>query len=364
MLFGHGGDVYSLGRELGIDPADVLDFSSNCSPLPYPEGFKSYLSENIHQLHLLPEVDSYSVRCRLSDRYGLAPDSFLLGSGTTQWIFALPRMLGIKNAVIPLPTYSDYRDACMASGLKVQYLGPYPDGSPQSQKRLSEDLLNLDKSQQGKRLIFICNPNNPTGLFLPPDFFLEIIGRLSSAVWVIDEAYAPFVSEDEKSSIITRDLPSNVLVLRSFSKIYGIPGLRIGCLVSTGSIMEHLRSNERPWAVNRMAQLAAEFLLDSRQYEDLVRTTCRREKDFIVSRLSEMPGLEYKDGVTHFALFKVNEPLSAQTIVSCLKRKGMLVRDCANFSGLQGQHIRISPRLHDDNARLIKALGSAIRKAL
>ncbi len=356
MLFGHGGDVYSLARELGIEPTEVLDFSSNCSTLPYPEGFRSFLSENVNQLHLLPEVDSFSVRCKLSERYGLSPESFLLGSGTTQWIYALPRMLGIRRAVIPLPTYSDYRDACMASGLEIEYLGPYPDGSRESARRFSEDMLRLEETSLERSLVFICNPNNPTGLFIPPDLLLEVINHFSRAIWVVDEAYAPFVSDDKDSSIITRNLPSNLLVLRSFSKIYGIPGLRIGCLVTTGDIMEHLRSNERPWAVNRMAQLAAGFLLELPEYEELVRTSCQAEKKRIVSGLGRLPGLEYLPGETHFALFRVQEPLSAEALVSSLKGKGMLIRDCANFSGLSGDHIRISPRMPGDNTRLIAAV--------
>ena len=235
MLFGHGGDVYSLSREINIKPQEVLDFSSNCSPLPYPEGFCNYLSKNIDQLHLLPEVDSYSVRKQLSKRYGLPADSFLLGSGTTQWIFSLPRILKAKRAIIPLPTYSDYQDACTAAGLEIKYLGPYPDGSKESVKGLLKDLLNFKGEGLDDCLIFICNPNNPTGLFVPPARLMELIRRYPGATWIIDEAYAPFIAEDEKTSLITRALPSNVVILRSFSKIFGIPGLRIGCLATTGA---------------------------------------------------------------------------------------------------------------------------------
>lgn len=363
MLFGHGGDVYSLSRDLDIKPAQVLDFSSNCSPLPYPEGFSQYLSRNIHQLHLLPEVDSFSVRKRLSDRYGLPADSFLLGSGTTQWIFSLPRILKARRAFIPLPTYSDYEDACKAAGLDVEHLGPYSDGSEESVKQFSQDLLSLKEKDLENALFFVCNPNNPTGLFIPPRQLMELIRRYSRATWVIDEAYAPFVSADCHSSLITEKLPSNVLILRSFSKIYGIPGLRIGCLVTTGNIMNKLRSNERPWAVNRMAQLAARFLLRMPEYEKEVRRCCHDEKQRIISGLSSIESLEYLYGRTHFAIFRVKRPLTARALFEGLRQKGMLIRDCGNFSGLSGDHIRISPRMADDNLELIIAIRQLAAKA-
>ncbi len=363
MLFGHGGDVYTLSMELDIEPVQVLDFSSNCSPLPYPEGFSDYLSRNIHQLHLLPEVDSYSVRKELSDRYGLPADSFLLGSGTTQWIFSLPRILKAKRAFIPLPTYSDYQDACRAAGLDVRNLGPYPDGSEESAERFSADLLSLKERDLENSLLFVCNPNNPTGLFIPPGQLMELVRRYSGATWIIDEAYAPFVSTDSRSSLITERLPSNVLILRSFSKIYGIPGLRIGCLVTTGSTMHQLRSNERPWAVNRMAQLAACFLLRMPDYEKEVRRCCHDEKQRIISGLSNIESLEYLDGKTHFAIFRVERPLTARFLFEGLRQKGMLIRDCANFPGLSGDHIRISPRMADDNLELIVAVRELAAKA-
>lgn len=358
MLFGHGGDVYSLSRELAIDPTDVLDFSSNCSPLPYPQGLKRYLCENIDQLHLLPEVDSYSVRERLSDRYGLSPDCFLLGNGTTQWIYSLPRILGAKRAFIPLPTYSDYRDACIASGLDVEYLGPYPDGSQDSTDRIMDELSSLKADKLKDSVVFVCNPNNPTGLFIPPMSLLEIIETRQVGTWIIDEAYAPFVSDDSKSSLlsVSERLPPNIIILRSFSKIYGIPGLRIGCLVTTGKVLGRLHSRERPWAVNRMAQLAADFLLRRPDFELKVRQYCQDEKQRIISGLSNIKAIVPMNGVTHFTLFEIHEPLSAKIIYERLKIRGMLIRNCNNFSGLRGEYIRISPRMTTDNIALITAM--------
>ena len=120
--------------------------------------------------------------------------------------------------------------------------------------------------------------------------------------------------------------------------------------------MDQLRSGERPWAVNRMAQLAACFLLGMPDYENEVRRYCHDEKQRIISAFSTIKYLEYQPGRTHFALFRVKKPLSARMLYEALRQKGMLIRDCGNFSGLSGDHVRISPRMRDDNLALITAV--------
>ncbi len=357
MLHGHGGDVYTIAKELGVHPLEVLDFSSNCSPLPYPDGFHNHLCKNLDQMHLLPEVDSVSIRQKLGKRYGLHPDRFLIGGGTTQWIYALPRLSGSVRAFVSYPTYSDYEDACKAAGVEVRSIGTYPSGSPEDETRFLADLQALDDRLLEKSIIFVCNPNNPTGLFLEPERLLKIIRqKTDSALWVIDESYAPFIDEDRRSSLLGHDLPENVVLLRSFSKIYGIPGLRVGCLVGDGWIMNGLISQMRPWAVNRMAQLALEFLLERPEFETKVRETCKREKDFLVASISKIKGFYYVEGRCHYALFALKGKIKAKAIAEALKQKGILIRDCHNFKGLDGQYIRISPRLRADNEKLIEEI--------
>ncbi len=354
MLYGHGGDVYTIAKELGIKPQEVLDFSSNCSPLPYPEGFKEYICSNIDQMHLLPEVDCETIRGLLAKRYDLHQDHFLIGNGTTQWIFGLPRLLRPKRAFITLPTYADYEDACLTENITVYPLGSFPRGDRQEEEHLFEAISSQKKEAFEDSLVFICNPNNPTGLFLEPAKLLELIQQMpETTTWVIDESYAPFVGEDQHSSLLGLELPENVVLLRSFSKIYGIPGLRIGCMVNRGYIQKRLAKQMRPWAVNRMAQLALEFLLTNPGFEEEVRQTCQLEKRFLVERLSRLDKLQYVEGRCHYALFRLTGGLKAKDLTETLKKKGILIRNCNNFKGLTGEHIRISPRLRRDNERLL-----------
>ncbi len=353
MLHGHGGDVYSVAQEIGIRPEKVLDFSSNCSPLPYPPGLREYICGNLDQLHLLPEVDCITIRRLLAKRYGLEPDNFLIGSGTTEWIYSLPRIIKPGRALVAYPTYADYEDACRQQNIPVFSIGTFPSGSEQEEERFLDSIQSIDDRLIEKGIVFVCNPNNPTGLFVPPERLLEAIdSKPSSTTWIVDESYAPFIGADEYSSLMGRGLPDNVVLLRSFSKIYGIPGLRVGCLVSKSRAIREIGLQIRPWAVNRMAQLAMEFFLENTGFEQTVRDYCMNEKRFISGELAQLETLGYVEGKCHFAMFLL-KGMKAEEITRALKQRGILIRNCNNFKGITGQYIRISPRLHADNEKLI-----------
>jgi threonine-phosphate decarboxylase len=354
MLYGHGGDIYRLASSLGISPKDIKDFSSNVSPLPMPDGLRQRLIASLEEIRALPEVDSFTLREALARRYGLSSQNFLIGSGTTEWIYSLPRVSGAQRALIPLPTYADYADAARGAGYDVETLGPWPDGG----QGANLDILNAitNKAGQGD-IVFICNPNNPTGRFIPTDILMDAIRATQDAIWVIDESYAPFIGEDQKTSLISSNPPSNLLILRSFSKIYGIPGLRLGYTFGAPYLIEKLASISKPWAVNRLAQVAGEYLVEMPSYEEDVREYCKAEKRRFLSRIeTEAPFLKPMEGSTHFILFKVMRPWRVSRVVEALKGKRVLVRDCGNFMGLSEEYLRISLRSREDNDLLISLL--------
>ncbi len=337
-----------------MGPGEILDFSSNVSPLPFPQGLKAQLAGHMDEIRCLPEVDSLGVRIALGRRYSLSPDRFLVGGGTTEWIYGLPRLLRPEKVVVPLPTYSDYADAASLAGCRVEMIGPWPGADPRKDERILETLA---KSATENSLLFYCNPNNPTGRFIQPEALLDVIRGCRTATWVVDESYAPFIDRDTKSSLITLGMPSNLVLLRSFSKIYGVPGLRLGYAVGSGDLIARMAKGARPWAVNRLAQVAGEFLCTQDAYEDEVREYCRNEKERLLKRLADIPFLEPIPGRTHFILLKVLSPWSAADLTGLLEGQGILVRNCANFVGLEGELIRISLRSRQDNDRLVEALG-------
>ncbi len=353
MLHGHGGDVYSLSRELGLSPEKLLDFSSNISPLPFPAGLREILIHHLDEIRFLPEVDSFGLRQALSKRYGMSEEQFLIGSGTTEWIFSLPRIIQPEKVVVPLPTYADYQDSALQAGCNIKLLEAW-HGRGQGGEVELLDLLS--KEAQGNNLIFLCNPNNPTGQFIDTSDLRDLISNTPQTLWVIDESYGPFVAEDSVSSLVGASMPENLVVLRSFSKIYAIPGLRLGCAVGSRKIIELLSQEAKPWAVNRMAQVAGEFLIGQTAYEEEVRAFCSREKAWFLKEIKDLRWLEPEQGSTHFILFRVNLPFTAEKVCTLLRKQGLLIRNCANFKGLYGEYIRISIKDRDSNQRLISAL--------
>ncbi len=358
MLHGHGGDVHTLARELCKPIESILDFSSNISPLPLPEGLLSFLKERLNEIHFLPEVDSFELRKALAERYGLEPQDILVGTGTTQWIYSLPKAFGVKKVIIPIPTYSDYEDAAKLCGCEVDFSGPWPDADSKKNEALLKDIAQ--KASAGS-LVYICNPNNPTGRFIPPQDLQEVIGARPNTIWVVDESYAQFAGPDDQTSLLGLSSSlSNLVVLRSFSKIYGIPGLRLGYVAGSrlGSVSG---LHELPWAVGRLAQLAGSYLLEhTDELEGKVREFIRKEKESLLREMAFIKGLEPMESSVHFFLVRVLPPWSSSQLYNALRPHGVLVRDCSNFKGLEENYIRIGLRLPEDNKILLRLLDSLL----
>ena len=359
MLIGHGGDRYSLARELGVDPAKILDFSSNVSPLGPPHGLLKYLKARIAEIEYLPEVDSFELRNALAHRYKADPGDFFVTSGTTEWIFHLPQVLRPKKVIIPLPTYSDYRDASLLHKLSVEEIVVWK--GEESGQIHNEFPIRLEERLTPGSLVFLCNPNNPTGSFIPPESLCRLIAKYPEVKWVVDESYAPFAAPDEKSSLLFQKKLDNLIILRSFSKIYGIPGLRLGYAMSSDP-SAILAKALKPWAVNRLAQLAGKYLLDENGgYEESIREFIKTEMARMFAEISRIPFLRPYQTNVNFMLIEVLKPFTAGKVAESLRKKGILIRDCSNFLGLSGEFIRISLRQTRDNDILLdelKALGA------
>lgn len=359
MLTGHGGNVYDAAQELQISITDILDFSSNTSALPHCFDFYSFLTENISQISRLPEVDSQTLRNAVALRYGLSSEQIIICPGTTEFIYLIPRicqMQGITEAVMFVPTYADYFDACKLNQVGITTLSLFDNAI--------EDIVMSASfiSNNRQKLIFLCNPNNPTGEFMRPETVLQAVSSHPEVFWVVDESYAPFIGDDAISSLLCHDLPENLVVLRSFSKIYGIPGLRVGFLASRSlKLLEQLKQFARPWSVCRLSQIAAEYCLGAREYEEAVRALCMEEKAFICKEIGEnVPYLLPKPKDAHFVIFEVKKPWGAARLAAELRNQRVLVRDCSNFMGFSGDYIRISPRTRKENLMLLERLMSLV----
>ncbi len=353
MFKGHGGNWQKLlSDQNGLDSGKYLDFSSNVSPLGPPPALWQILKTRLDSLKHLPEVEAFPLKQAISEYFSLSPEHVLVGAGTSDFIYILPWAFSPRAIYINYPTYSDYEQAANISGIDIKSFQELTDRlADSSGNTLTSNVLFND-------MVFLCNPNNPTGEFIPPEDLLYLINRSQDILWIVDESYAPFVGPDSQTSLLSCEMPCNLLVLRSFSKIYGVPGLRLGALLGHPSNIDRVEMFLRPWAVGTLSIEAGVELLTHDFYVETVRKFCIAQRDVLVEALSQHPYLQPKPADTHFFLVDVLAPWTSRMLFERLLRHGVLIRECSNFKGLKDNVIRISPGTKEANLRLIELLFS------
>lgn len=353
MINGHGGNIYNMAQTIGCAPSEIIDMSSNVNPLGPPPGLADFLRENMDAINALPQVDAGRAVSAFSKRYDTDPDLVLAGNGTTQFIHTIPLALETKKACILGPTYSDYADACIMHNVAHTYM------IAEESHDFRPDIRRFEKKIQDADTVFICNPNNPTGVLIPADEIESLCRFYPNTHFVIDESYLPFVTDGDKQSMLPRGL-SNVIVLNSMSKIFRIPGLRIGFLIASETIIKKLRRYVLPWAVNSLAQAAVCYLMERRSETDaFVETTrsfLRAERDRLTETLGNAEGIKLFPSTVSFILARLLNTRTADEVCDCLSRDKILIRNCANFRGLSERFIRISLKKRETNKILIKKL--------
>ncbi|MEW6258992.1 MAG: threonine-phosphate decarboxylase [Thermodesulfobacteriota bacterium] len=359
MLTGHGGNVHYWASVLGCLPQDIVDMSSNVNPLGPMDGLVDWLRERMDVIVALPQADASDVVRRFGMFYGIDSERVLIGNGTTHFIHALPGVLGTKRALVFGPTYSDYADAFMQHGAAVVHRIAEPDdGFRHRLDELSDDERDCDT-------IVICNPNNPTGGRIERSVIEAFSRRHPERFVVIDESYLPFSDAESQTTLLYGNLP-NVMVLHSMSKMFRIPGLRIGFAMTPNErIRRRFQDIQQPWSVNALAQEAARFLLDPERPTDTfvaeTRRYLNREKRRMIEELAGISGLSTFPSETSFLLLQLPDGFDARTLVEdTVRTHRILLRDCSNFIGLDNRYIRISLKTPDANRRIVRWLHESI----
>lgn len=348
----HGGDIISTAGELGCNVSDLIDMSSNLTPLATTEGLKDRIISRLDEIGFLPETGSEALCSAFAKKYGLAVDQILAGNGTTEFIFALPRALSPKRTVIVNPTYADYHLACNWAGIPVTGFTLSPDNG------FVPDLDALAATLTGGELVCICNPNNPTGVLIPSDDLYALANGRKKSIFLIDESYLPFCRE---RSLLTYPVLDNMFILTSFSKIYGIPGLRLGFLTASEKNMRLMGERRKPWGVNRMAQVAGEYLLERADpYVEKVITFLEQKRGPFTEQLDRMPGVEVVPGMANFILSRLTGKIRAGELRERLLKHRIMIRNCENFVSLDDHFFRVSLKSDTNNDFFLKTLGKIL----
>lgn len=353
MITGHGGNIYQLATSLGCDVAEIVDMSSNVNPLgPMPE-LVCHLKNTIDTITHLPQVDAHAIRMAFARRHGIDPNLVMAGNGSTQWIYTLPLALGAQKALILGPTYADYADACRMHGTKVRYW------LSSAQHHFDFNLARFGPMVTEADLVFICNPNNPSGRLIPSDVLIEWCHCHPDTIFIVDESYLPFVPADQSDSLLGHPI-ANLVVITSMSKIYRLPGLRIGFIKSSSKMAQRLNPYCLPWAVNSLACSAVLWLMQHHALEtdfiDQSRRFIERERERFYQRLTGIDGLTFFKSHTSYILIRLPRTIHAKKVWDAMAREKILIRDCSNFHGLSSRYIRISLKDADNNRRAARLL--------
>ena len=351
-IFKHVPVIHGGGNSLKNFDPEILDFSSNINPLGIPISVKKIIKKNLNIIQNYPDLDSSELISSLKKYTHLEKSNLIVGNGAIEIIYNFCfAFLSEKKVLIPIPTFQEYETAAKLNNSKISYFRTF---------NLSKH-VDLFISQIPKNgCVFICNPNNPTGKLLSKKQLLKIIQRakkLSSFVFV-DECFIELVPESNESIISYVNKFDNLFVLRSLTKSFGFPGLRIGYAAASKEMVKILNKIKIPWSVNSLAQDAAKISLKNKSHLIKSKSVIKKELNYLINKIDKLDNFECYDSSTNFILIKTIHN-STQLQKKLLKHK-ILIRDCKNFRGLNNHYFRIAVKSHKDNLKLVKALESVI----
>ncbi len=356
MIQQHGGNLREISQRYGIPEEEILDFSASINPLGPPKGALRAILDGMEGLVHYPEIDGITLKDRLAGEEGLSVENLLVGNGSSEFIYLVPRALSPKRALVPMPSFSDYGRALKLAGCQVL---PFPLTAEEGFRLDPEGLINALKEVD---LVILCSPNNPTGSCLSPDKLLRVIAAAAEhgITLFCDEAFIDFVP----ATTIRRHVKEfpNLLVLRSFTKFYAIPGLRAGALYGHSALMEKIAAFQEPWTLNRLASAAVGAALSDAAYRESTLAMIDKERAFLTEGFASLPGVRVFPSSANFLLLETNPPMpEPDRLFTVLLRAGILVRSCASFPGLGPRFFRIAVRSPEENRLLMESFRKAIR---
>ena len=356
--YDHGGNVFDIARQLGIPAEELLDFSASINPLGISPVVKKAIICSLDRLVHYPDSSHAELKQGLAAHHGLAPSNIVLANGSTELIYNLPAMLhGHSNrALIISPSFSEYVRALSQHHWEAEHF------ILRHEDNFTIDLEALrHKLASGYTALYLCNPANPGGTLYPQRVIEQVYSLCLEAgtFLVLDEAFMDFCEECSAKQFIVHG--DNGIVLRSMTKFYGIPGLRLGYALASGTLARRLDAMGGPWRVNTLALAAGSAALrdedHNRQTIDFIRTERRR----VFELLGEIKTLKVFPSSTNYLLLQITGGLSSTELRDRLMHQRILVRNCATFMGLTAQFIRVAIRTRAENDLLVRAIHAVLK---
>lgn len=329
MIEGHGDDAYKY-------KAIKINFSSNVYNHVDHSGLYQYLSRQMESIRTYPEPEPYSLEKVLAERFRLSSEEVCVTNGATEAIYLIAQTFRNQTSAILMPTFSEYADACRLHGHKVV------------------PIYNLNRLPDRGRLIWLCNPNNPTGEVREKEALTACIKQNRQRIFIIDQSYEFFT---QKALLTVREAAEfpNVILLHSMTKRFAVPGLRLGYITACKELLHEIRTQRMPWSVNQLAIEAGHYLLSSSQC-DIDISLLLKEKERLAQSLLSIGGMEIWPSDTHYMLVQLRMGKAAALKEYLATEQGILIRDASNFEGLNEHFFRIATQTPEENDKLVESI--------
>lgn len=353
----HGGNIREIVSRYRLEEERVLDFSANCNPLGFPPGVRTLLQREATSLAYYPDTHCPELVAALSEASGVSGKQIVVGNGSTELIYLIPRALKPRRALVINPTFSEYERSLVSMGCMLHHFHlPEKECFRITAATLLPLLGRID-------ILFLCNPGNPTGVLTSRSEIDAVIraAEKRGVVIVVDEAFMEFAGDHSLAPQVTRR--KGLIVLRSMTKFFGIPGLRLGYLLASSRLIAAISHHKEPWSVNTLAQKAGIICLKDDAFRVKTKRFILRERNYLFSQLSDIEGVVPYASATNFILIRITKKgLTSTALYEALAKKGILIRDCRSFRGLGSSYIRVAVKKRKDNGLLVREIRTIVER--
>lgn len=367
----HGGNVHAVARSQGRSIQHVLDFSASINPLGLSPSVRRAIHRAISLTIHYPEIDAQSLRAQLAKFHRIPEECLIVGNGSAELISVIPRALGSRHGLVIGPTFMEFERALILAGARCTYV------HATSMTRYAppiDDVCALLHKQSGMRekpsrrgihpidTIFLCHPNSPTGQVISRASFHQLLDSVqqAGARLIVDEAFVDYCATRSVLRHVRKS--ETLLVLRSFTKFFAIPGLRLGYAAGPAKVVSQIRSMLPPWSVNALASAAAEAALCDTTYRRRSVQFMKQERTRFTQALRQIPGLRVHPSSANFLLVQLKAQDQVSLLTQELCTQGIVIRNCQNFAGVDVPTIRLAVRRPKENDRLVKAVKRELKK--
>ena len=347
--FAHGGNIYDAAPDGG----EWLDFSPNINPLGLSEKVRQAIENEIGNLVHYPDPAARVLKQAIAKHYGVPLEEIVLGNGGAELFYVLFHTVRPKRVLLPVPSFSEYERAALSAGAEVVYFS-----------LREEDDFHLDEEalcaqMEAGDCLILGSPNNPTGQRVTRSALEHVLkeARQKDVLTVVDESFMDFCAD--AAEFTARRLVAEydrLVVVQSLTKFFAIPGLRLGFAVASQTLAERMDAAKDPWNANSLAQAAGVAALADEEYQRRTMAWLSVEREFLFSALSALHGVKAYPPTVNFILLRLAPSWgNASAFCALMRGKGILLRDCSNYPGLDDTFVRVAVRTREDNERLLEA---------